>query len=196
MILSTVLNVPKIVPDDWDRWWDVWKQAEPLTRARAGHNKANVGLHRGFDVYKARFFDPRYEAKFVDLKSLYPSLFEQLMQMPLNVRAVRFVQSYGDFPAHTDNSWPSWSVRTMFHCEDPNPQWYYKPIGKNEPQTWLTLPEESNTWAYLDGKIRHGTNYRSEYEKIIVQYFTMDFETNKWVPTHFDYKPEYNISYD
>jgi hypothetical protein len=196
MILSTVLNVHKIVPDDWDRWWEIWKEAEPLSRSNAGHNRSNVGLHRGFDVYKTNMFHPRYEAKFVDLREIYPTLFEQLMQLPVRLKGIRIVQSYGDFPAHTDNAWPSWSIRTMFHCADPNPQWYYKPIGMDEPKTWLKLPEESNTWAYLDGRIRHGTDYSEQYQKIIVQYFTNDFDTKDWVPTNFDYKPEYNISYD
>lgn len=196
MILSTVLNIPRIVPDDWEKWWDVWKEATPLSRSIEGHNKTTVGLHCGFDVYKTASFYPRYQAKFVDLREIYPSLFEQVMQLPLRVKGIRFVQSYGDFPAHTDNTWPSWSVRTMFHCEDPNPQWYFQPLNVDEPKRWLELPEESNTWAYLDGRIRHGTIYSESYPKIIIQYFTNDYDTNIWVPKHFDYKPNYNISYD
>lgn len=195
MIVSTSMNIPKIVPDDWDRWWDIWQNhSKVLVRTVETHNA--VGAHEGFDIYLRKGFAPKYKAPFIDLENLYPSLYEQIMSIPLSLWGVRFIKSYDDFPAHRDNELPNWSLRTMFHCEDPNPQWYYTPRENKNDRTWLHLPEDSNTWAYLDGMLCHGTVFSKQYPKILIQYFAPQAELNAFVKSQLHYKPEYNIEYD
>jgi hypothetical protein len=190
MIVSTILDLPKVIPDDWEKWWSIWNTHSRELHKVGKSPNSESGVHVGFDVFKTSKFKPAYAAEFCDLKSLYPSLFESVMALPIDKLGVRFVMSRGDFPAHMDNKWPNWSIRNMFFCDDPNPQWYYV---SGEKKMWLTLPEESNWWAYKDGTVKHGTIYREQYPKIIIQYFTLAYTAAKYVESQFDLFPSFNI---
>lgn len=195
MIVATPLNLPKLQPDDWGKWWDVWReQAKPLTKKRQSPNSQS-GLHVGFDIYRHKLFTPTYEAVFCDLESLYPSLYEQAINLDAKLYGVRFVMSHGDFPAHMDNAWPSWSIRSLFHCEDPNPQWYYTRKDGTDKR-WLTLPDETNWFSYLDGVIKHGTHYNEAHPKIILQVFCHATYSQAITEKSFGAYPAHTIEYD
>lgn len=194
-IVSTPINFPKLVPDDWDKWWNIWNRySTPLVKKGISPNNQS-GLHVGFDVFKISVFSPTYEAAYVDLSVLYPSLYEQIVSLPMQIYGARFVSSKGDFPGHIDNRWISWSLRNMFHCEDPEPQWFYTDM-ENKNKTFLTLPESTNWWAYLDGAIKHGTHYKENYPKIILQVFSDPVNTTAFVEKSIGMFPEHSIEYD
>ena len=194
-IVSTPLSLPRLEPDDWDKWWHIWKTyATPLKKARISPNQ-EAGLHVGFDVFKQRRFSPVYVADYLDLKTVYPTLFEQIIALPVTIFGARFVLSNGNFNAHIDNSFPNWSIRSMFACKDPEPQWYYTKLDYSNPR-YLRLPEATNWWAYHDGLIKHGTIHRKEYPKIILQVFSDVSSTKKYVESQFNIFPEHQIEYD
>lgn len=192
MIVSTPIKFPALVPDDWDKWWDIWnKHAKPLVKTGVSPNSES-GLHFGFDVYKVEQFKAVYTAEFVDLKELYPSLFSQIMSLPVTIHNVRFVRSLGHFPAHVDEMAPTWALRNMFHCDDPKPQWYYTSLDGTYKK-YLPLPENRNWWAYYDGYIKHGTIYREEYPKIIVQVFADSEDVKRLAENSFSKFPDHLI---
>jgi hypothetical protein len=192
MIKSKVLDIPKLEPDDWNRWWDIWKEySKPLVKAKVSPNKES-GLHEGFDVFRVKGFSPTYVAPYIDLKTIYPALFQQIEALPLRMYGARFVMSKGNFLPHMDNRWASWSIRSMFHCDDPKPQWYYT-SKDGTSRAWLTLPTETNWWAYLDGEVKHGTIYVEEYPKIILQVFTSPIAAKQFVESQSDKYSSYDI---
>jgi hypothetical protein len=196
MISALAINHPKLQPDDWDKWWYIWdKYAEPLKKVKTSPN-AEAGLHVGFDVYRTNIFNPVYIAREIDLKSLYGSLYEQVMSLPFQYWGARFVMSMGDFAPHRDNAYENWAVRNMFYCADPDPQWYYTSLSNSNQKQFLTLPEETNWFAYNDGRIKHGTIYRPEFPKIIVQIFANTRLVNKYVESNFNEYPNHEISID
>ena len=194
-IVSTPIDFPALKPDDWDKWWYIWnKFSEPLIKSRASLNN-DVGKHIGFDVYRHNLFNPVHSAKFVNLEVLYPSLYEQIVSLPIKIYGARFLMSAVDFPAHIDNGFKSWSLRSMFHCEDLEPQWYYTDMENNNKQ-YLSMPAFTNWWAYLDGAVKHGTHYREKYPKIILQVFSSIPSTNSFVEKSIGKFPEYSNYYD
>mgnify|MGYP003578359606 CR=1 FL=1 len=194
MIISTPLSLNKLVPDDWEKWWNIWHtHSRPLVKSRASPNSSS-GLHHGFDVYKCSdSFRAVYSAPYIDLSTLYPSLFEQVMALPINVYAIRFVMSLGNFPAHIDNKIPNWQIRNLFWCEDPEPQWYYTKLDEDKRE-FLQLPPETNWWAYLDGAVKHGTVYRDNYKKILIQVFSDTSSTKKYALQEIPKFPQYTMS--
>ncbi len=194
-IVSVPINLPKLEPDDWDRWWDIWKKyATPLKKTGVSPNQES-GLHTGFDVFKIEKFSPVYKADYLDLKNIYPTLYDQIMALPVFLYGARFVLSGGDFPAHIDNFSPNWSIRSMFFCEDPVPQWYYTKTD-NTGGRYLRLPKTTNWWAYRDGIIKHGTIFRKEYPKIILQVFSDKETTDEFIKTQINLFPDHQIEYD
>jgi hypothetical protein len=83
----------------------------------------------------------------------------------------------------------------MFYCKDPMQQWYYTKIDETEPK-YLDLPETTNWWAYRDGVIKHASNYRQAYPKIILIIFANQDNIDKFVETQFNIFPNHQIEYD
>lgn len=194
-IVSTPLDLPHLEPDNWDRWWDIWNEfSRPLAKTGVSPNSES-GLHVGFDVFKIPQFNPVYKADYVDLKSLYPDLYNQILSLPVTIYGARFVSSRGDFSAHIDNKWHSWSIRNMFYCPDAEPQWYYTDREGNNKK-YLIMPETTNWWAYLDGAIKHGTHYKPEFPKIILQVFSDIPRSAELSKRSFSKFPNHIISYD
>ena len=78
-IISAPLDYPALIPDDWGKWWNIWETySAPLIKTGVSPNNA-VAPHVGFDVYKSPEFKPVYQASYVDLAELYPSLYSQIV---------------------------------------------------------------------------------------------------------------------
>ena len=193
MIVSLELPLPKLEPDDWNKWWNIWNNySQPLRKIRISPN-AKQGLHIGFDVIREETFATTYEAVFLNLEELYPSLFNQIKGLPIRILCARFVQSKGHFPAHVDNFRKSWQIRNMFYCQDPISQWYYTDL-ENRNKKYLTF-SNTNWWAYLDGSIKHGSEYREQFPKIILQVFSLASETSEYIEKYIN-TAESKLEYD
>lgn len=192
MIISTPIKFPALIPDDWDKWWNIWNTyGRPLVKTGISPNSES-GLHFGFDIFRTNGFEAVYKAEFCNLKELYPSLYSQIIALPLRIYNVRFVQSHGHFPAHIDEMEPTWALRNMFYCTDPKPQWYYSSLD-DKRKSYLKLSDDTNWFAYYDGYVKHGTIYREEYKKIIVQVFANPDDIRRLVDRSIDKFPNYII---
>lgn len=194
-VVSTPLDLPKLEPSNWNQWWQFWEQhAKPLKKIRPTPNKQS-GDHFGFDVFRHRAFLPAYFAPLVDLKSFDAHLYDSIMNVPVKIYCARFIMSTGDFLPHVDMNFSSWAIRCMFHCDDPNPQWYYTDL-KNENRQMLKLSSKTNWWTYLDGAIKHGTTFNSHYPKILLQLFTETQSANELAKLNIGRFPDETHTYD
>jgi hypothetical protein len=196
MIVSVPLNLPRLEPDNWDKWWHIWNNnAAPLNKIKKTINKIEIAPHLGFDAYRAPYFDPVYTANYVDFKTVYPMMYDQIMSFPVKLYCARFLMATDEFEPHTDYSFPNWSIRSMFYCKDPNPQWYYTDLNKEDPK-YLSLPETTNWWAYRDGVINHASHFRKEYPKIILLIFANQSNLDKFAESQINIFPDHQIEYD
>lgn len=195
MKVALPLDLPPLIPSDWDRWWKLWDQyAQPLVKTR-GNQNSMAGKHVGFDIFLAEGMNPVYAAPMVDLQSLWPEFYDQVMSTPTRILVARFVMSKGDFPAHIDNVTPSWQIRAMLHHPDPDPQWYYTRLDGTD-RRYMFLPQSTNWFAYLDGQCKHGTSYVEQHPKLILQIFSHPVPTTELVEGHFGRFPQYEINFD
>jgi hypothetical protein len=173
-LLATPVDLPKVVPDDWDKWWHIWNTyAQPLKKKTPTPNGMQGGQWVGFDVYRNSLFKANYEAAEHDLSLSYPSLFNAIMgPLQPGVTGLRFVESRCAFPAHVDNFMPAWQLRCMFSCPNPSEQWYYTRLDGTDERP-LVLAEETNWFAYKDGALKHGTRYDPTKPKILLQVFCL-----------------------
>jgi hypothetical protein len=169
--LSTILDIPRIVPDDWDTWWDYWnKESKRLSKVYASQN-GEPGLNHwhGVQIYgDDTVFDP-WDIKTVDCQHLFPKMFETIFSLPINIQRIRAVKSLGMFTPHKDHPFPLLSCRVMFHDTNPTPTFFYLANNKVSFQHVPKLEEEnnSNTWIYPDQSCDHGTFHSTDYEKIL-----------------------------
>lgn len=173
-IVSIVLNVPKLSIKNPGGWWPFWEaNAAFIKKTKSNHNEAanTINSWRGFDVYRSTTYDPTsaiYAAPLVDCSSVFPEIYSFINLLPVHHLGVRIAQSLRNFLPHSDSSTPMVSVRTLLHDDNPNPSFYY---FHNNKKIYQTLPAESNTWAYKDSEIQHGSDFQPGYRKLLVMYF-------------------------
>jgi hypothetical protein len=172
--VSVPLIFPKVVPNDWNIWNKVWeKNKNRVTKIAKTKNSGQVDWI-GFDIYVKDGVDAsdviKYSCENVNCPELFPSLFDNLDILPIDVQVVRVLQSLGRVPAHQDFAIDSnyQSVRSILYDNNPKQTWWYE--DTNNKKHYLKLPEETNTWWYSDAKIKHGTDFYPGYNKQLIMY--------------------------
>ena len=171
-ILSTPLHLPRVEPINWDNWWTLWyKESRPVKKIQTNHNTYTAPW-RGFDIWVKPGIDTeettKYKSKNLNCPELFPSIFDNIDQFPIDIEVVRFVSSIGEVFPHTDYDSESLSVRSLVYDNNVRPNFYYLKDTKREYQL---LPPDTNTWAYWDHKRKHGTNWYFGHSKILITYF-------------------------
>ena len=172
-LISRVLNVPKVEPISWEKWWDFWNtNAKPLKKSVSNHN-AGSAQWIGFDCYRHSSYNPatlttHYKAEFFDCSELLPMLSDVISQLPIFVSNARIIQSRSMFPPHRDYTQDNISVRTMLYDSNPKSTFYYI---SSKSKDYQQLPDSSNTWMYYDHVALHGTDYNPAYQKIMIAYY-------------------------
>lgn len=181
MIVATPLDLPKIIPDDWDVFWDIWNtQSSNLvkTKQNTAFSKADVGaskVWRGMDIYSSGYIKTAWSAPLVDISSELPNLYNTCSTLPFDgVFRVRLISSSAPIPAHTDDNLDRWSIRAYFHYTDTKDQWYFtRPHDLNGERHYFHVPDETNWFAYSDKHCWHGTDYDPEHPKILLQVYSV-----------------------
>jgi hypothetical protein len=179
MIVYTPLDLPKIEPDNWDVFWDIWNtHSSSLTKIKSNgdHSDSPVGRNdvwQGLDIYinSERLYV--WQAPFYDIKEKLPKLYNTITSLPINnIRRVRLVSSKLQVDPHTDDNKDIWVARAYFHYTAPNEQWYFtRPGDYHGKRTYITLAPETNWFTYNDKYCWHATDYDSQYPKILLQVF-------------------------
>lgn len=171
-IVSKILDIPKIVPTDWNVWWDIWNNnAKPLIKYQPNHNKSGNWI--GFDCYRADSYNPSingyYRSELVDCSNVLPDLVETIKPIFSELLLVRVVQSTSVFLPHTDfKDQYHIGVRTLLYDDNPGNTFYYVINGERVHQR---LPPNSNTWIYKDKIVQHGSEFDNRYKKILITYY-------------------------
>jgi hypothetical protein len=172
--VSVPIVFPKVVPNNWDIWNNVWEQNKKFVHKVTTTRNAGQVPWIGFDIYVKSGVDAtdivKYKCKNINCPELFPSLFDNLEKLPIEVHVVRVLQSLSSVPAHQDFASESGyhSVRSLLFDTNPKQTWWYQ--DNNNNKHYLMLPKETNTWWYDDSKIKHGTDFNSQYKKQLIMY--------------------------
>lgn len=170
-LISTPLVFPKVEPTDWEAWWGLWKEKAKLVRKVVKNHNRSGAMWKGFHIYRAPGINLEtngYLSEYVDCSTLLPSVYQNLDKLPIEVKYIQVVSSLTVIPPHHDFATPELAVRSMLYDGNPAPTFYYEVNGR---KVYQTLPENSNTWAYWDQKVRHGTDFDFEHQKILVMFY-------------------------
>lgn len=202
MIVATPLDLPKIEPDNWDTFWDIWNiHSKPLVKVNmnTSYSKSKVGslnVWKGIDIYaNGENFATAWSAPFVDISKSLPCLYNTISNLPFkDMVRVRLLSSSIPIPSHTDDDLDIWSIRAYFHYTDTKDQWYFtQPHDSQGKRKYFHVPKETNWFAYNDKYCWHGTDYNEKHSKILLQIYLLS--TNQDLITNSIKKyQEYTIS--
>lgn len=178
MIIATPINLPRIEPDSWDIFWDIWnKHSKDMVKCRMtyANSKSPIGSHgiwKGLDIFRNYDRDTDWEAPFFDIQEYLPKLYGSIVNLPFdNIYRVRLVESLRSISAHSDVGIDKWEVRALFHYTDTQTQWYFTRPDQKEKH-WFNLPNETNWFGYNDKNCLHGSIYNPDHPKILLQLFS------------------------
>jgi hypothetical protein len=172
--ISIPLDFPKVVPNDWHKWNSLWEKNKAFMPKV--HQSPNVGAQSmwvGFDIYVKDGLDAteiiKYKCENLNCPELFPSLFDNLDKLPINIQVVRVLQSLSRIRAHRDFAIESnhQAIRSLLYDNNPKQTWYYT---DHKNKVYLNLPKETNTWWFDDSKINHGSDFYLGYDKQVIMY--------------------------
>ena len=178
MIVYTPLDLPKLEPDDWDTFWNIWNTHSDFAIKKSmnlGNSKTPVGstkVWRGLDIFKKVIGNrTAWECPYFDISSDLPLMYDSIIR--LNIKTlyrVRLLQSLVKIDPHTDDNADQWKIRGLLHYTDAKPQWYFtRPKGGEK--TYATLPSNMQWFGYNDKHAWHGTDYNPDHKKILIQLY-------------------------
>lgn len=179
MIVATPLDIPPIIPDDWNVFWNVWNQnSKPLIKVKQNllQSDALLGqddLWQGLDIYRKYNVTTAWSAPYYDISTELPKLYQSIVELPLNfIHRVRILSSKVDIAAHSDDNLDKWSVRAFLKNDDPESQWYFtEPRKDTVNRQFLKMPTDTNWFAYNDKHSWHGSIFKEQYPKLLLQVF-------------------------
>ena len=178
MILYTPIDLPKIEPDNWDVFWDIWNTHSDYaikTKSNTHLSATPLGstdIWLGLDIFKKNILSTSWQVPFFDIKYLLPNMYSSLMTILPNAGVIRLIQSQKDVGAHTDDNRNVWHLRSYLYYTSSKSQWYFtKPNDSQGDRTYITLPTTTNWFAYNDKHCWHGTDFDPNHKKILLQVF-------------------------
>lgn len=157
MILMTPLNIPKIVPNNWDEWWSVWNtHSKVITKARKNHNDTE-GLWKGLDLYTSSQYQIPivYTAPHAPSCPVIEDLINQIRKhIPIVLFKVRVIENLDVVLPHADHHYPKEELRGFLWNEYEEPVWTFEHDSIRKP---LVLPDSTNTWYYKDYPMKHSS---------------------------------------
>ena len=179
MIIATPLDLPRIEPDSWDIFWDIWNEhsanlVKVLDNTTKNAQKGATNIWKGLDIFSKNKYKTAWDAPLIDISNTLPKLYNLCATLPIqNVYRVRLVSSLESFDSHTDDNIDKWSIRAYFHYTDTKDQWYFtKPNDVLGSRHYYHCPKDTNWFAYNDKHCWHGTDFDSKHPKILLQIFS------------------------
>jgi hypothetical protein len=184
MIIFTPIDLPKLEPDSWEVFWNIWNtHADHLTKRKMNVDTSDAAIMssnvwRGLDIYKLIHGVPAWDAPYYDIRNDLPNMFnliESLQSTRLRIYQIRLISSLLDVKSHTDDNLDRWAYRSYFHYTSDKSQWYFtRPGDKEGNRHYINLPDKNQWFAYNDLNCWHGTDYDPENPKILAQMYVAD----------------------
>lgn len=165
-ILLTPLDIPKIVPNDWEQWWEIWhKNKANLTKKHKTHNSSYGAndVWKGVTLFQAQDSIMTYDCPDVSDTTVAKNISEQVLdRLPLRIMCIRVIENLTNIDFHTDHSVPKQQLRSVLWNTYDDPIWKFK---LNDEIRQFALPEETNTFFYVDNPLQHAAIYDSNKSK-------------------------------
>lgn len=181
MIIATPLDLPRIEPDDWSVFWNIWNRESRNAVKIKKNTDSSVSpigqddLWTALDIYRKHDVKVVWDVPYYDISNDLPKMYESILNLPFNyIHRVRILSSLQNITAHTDDRQDRWSVRALLHCKDTNSQWYFTKPGNESERQFFTLPNDTNWFAYNDKHCWHGSVFNKQYPKLLIQVFMAD----------------------
>lgn len=183
MLIYTPVDLPKIEPDNWEVFWDIWNTYSNYlekTQPNAKSSLVKVGkntIWRGLDIFqKKHTIKTSYQAPFFDIKDRLPNMYQFFESLDtFGIYRIRLVQSTVNMVAHTDDDFDKWHLRAYLYYTSNKEQWYFtKPNDAYGERTYIELPATTNWFMYNDKYCWHGTDYDENHKKILLQVFALE----------------------
>jgi len=159
-VLYTPLNIPKIVPNDWDQWWDVWnKNTDKLTKKHKTHNPTygSNDVWNGVTLYQSPNSIMTYDCPDVSDTPVAKNISEQVLDnIPCRIMCIRVIENLHGVGFHTDHSISKQQLRSILWSTYHDPVWYFR---LKEEIKQFSLPEDTNTFFYVDNPLEHAAIY-------------------------------------
>lgn len=202
MLVFTPIDLPKIEPDNWDIFWDIWNtHSAPLIKVKKNTDisLAEVGsdnIWTGIDIYKKYGNRMPYDAPYVDIEHILPKMYKAILSVSPDVYRVRLLQSQINITSHTDDDRDRWNIRAFFYGDKAKDQWYFtKPYDSAGERTYIKMPPNTNWFMYNDKHCWHGTDYDPSNKKILLQLFCIDPKLSNLIDTSTQKYKEYTLEY-
>lgn len=161
-VLFCPLDIPRIVPQDWDEWWHTWESSKVMPKVNPNHNPVAVDW-LGLDLFVRPGYTTQYEAPVAEQNPTIVDLCKQVFDtMNFRISRIRVIENLVPVLAHTDNSLPTGNIRSFLWNTYEEPVWRF---ANSKESHKLIMPEETNSFFYLDGVITHEAIYDKNYSK-------------------------------
>jgi hypothetical protein len=201
MIIYTPLDLPRLEPDNWDTFWNIWNTHSDVAIKKSTNlvtSKAPLGsseIWRGLDIFKKLTGRTSWECPYFDISSALPSMYNSIGL--LNIKTlyrVRLLQSLVKVDAHSDDNIDQWKIRGFLHYTDTKSQWYFTKPADNE-RTYANLPRNVQWFGYNDKHAWHGTDFNPAHKKIIIQLYFKESIDETLLQSNIETYKDYTIEY-
>ncbi len=192
-LLAVPLNLPRAMPDTWEKFWDVWQEdAKPYVRKKpdiAGNNNPRPPWHGfvwEFEQPHVLGVQGMWDVPTKNYSNIFPRWREQLEAMfPFRIHRIVFQSNYNEIGLHRDGilhtdtlDYPC-AVRIMVIDTNVAPNFYYGLSKDSKEKFYQHLPESTNTWVYHNPRVWHGAEYHGHF-KVLGQVIFDKVDEDRW----------------
>lgn len=174
VVLYTPLSMPRIEPNNWDEWWEVWnKYSGPSVKMYKTHNPFE-STWKWLELYRFTESSPKLDNLVYDCPRCpeTPVTLDLIRQIkesfPGVVRCIRVIENTSFVKFHSDTSEPSGQFRSLLWSTNQKLNWL---LSKNAEIFRPELPEDSNTFFYHDYHTKHCAPLYPNVSKGLIQIF-------------------------
>lgn len=191
-ILSTPVNLPRIEPDDWSIFWQVWDRDARIYVRKHPDSAGNNLLHPGWNGLVWDFELPdkgkftMFDVSTKNYKNIFPKWYATLMALPFRLIRMQMLSNYNAISAHRDSTYYTdhlpyaCDLRTMIVDENTEPTFWVSHSKRDRLEKfYIKMPSDTNTFVYNNPKLFHGADYHGK-KKIIVTYIFEKLDEKKW----------------
>jgi hypothetical protein len=175
MILYTPLDIPKIVPNDWEAWWKVWETRDFLVKTTPNHNYDELAHlnWKGVDLYQRPGAMPVYQSPQVEKSPVVDDLVQQVFDAyKVEIDSIRVIENQRKINFHSDNTFPSPQIRSVLWSTYKNPLWKLK---YHNEERQMKLPESTNSFYFFDYPLEHEAEYEEDESKGLLVVYSRKF---------------------